>query len=160
MRTAARACVQARRRYQDLRARLGRSHTVPYGSGRLAETELHIGGKERTLLIVDDDQPFREVAKALLDGAGFRVVGVAEDGVACRDQAERLRPHVVLLDVQLPDTNGFDLCRFLVDAGHEVVLCSVREAAEYGPLVAWCGARAFVAKQSLSPQALTEVLDT
>jgi hypothetical protein len=47
-----------------------------------------------------------------------------------------------------------------VDAGHVVVLCSVREAAEYGLLVAWCGARGFVGKQSLSPQALAEVLDT
>jgi DNA-binding NarL/FixJ family response regulator len=110
------------------------------------------------VLIVDDDQFFREMAVALLDGQGLNVVGEAADGAAGVEQAHRLRPDVVLLDVQLPDLNGFEVGRILVNAGFQVVLCSAREASAYGPLVARSGARGFIAKAVLSPQELKRIL--
>ncbi|WP_329375925.1 response regulator [Streptomyces sp. NBC_01483] len=122
-------------------------------------TEPGISGSDWTLLIIDDDQLFRDAAIALLDGAGFRVLGDAADGATGVEQAERIRPDVVLLDVNLPDINGFELCRRLVDAGYEVVLCSVHEASDYGPLLAWSGARGFVPKVALTSQRLARELD-
>jgi DNA-binding NarL/FixJ family response regulator len=117
----------------------------------------------RSLLIVDDDPGFRAVARELLHGAAFRVVGEAADGAGCLEQVRALRPEVVLLDVQLPDASGFQVCRAIVDAdaadGTGVVLCSVREAADYGPAVRRCGARAFVSKAGLSAQALLRLIE-
>ncbi|WP_440069222.1 response regulator [Streptosporangium sp. OZ121] len=113
----------------------------------------------RRLLIVDDDPAFREVARALLDGETFRVVGEAETASAGLAEAARLRPEVVLLDVRLPDVSGFEVCPALVGGGADVVLSSIREAADYGPLVERCGARGFVPKRALSVEELLRVLD-
>src|SRR5258708_16780591 len=60
-----------------------------------------------TVLIVDDHDGFRESARALLEAEGFAVVGDAADGAAAVAAVERLRPDVGLLDVQLPDVDGF-----------------------------------------------------
>jgi DNA-binding NarL/FixJ family response regulator len=60
----------------------------------------------RTVPIVDDHAAFQESA-ALLEAEGFAVVGEAADGGGAIAQAERLRPEVVLLDIQLPDLDGF-----------------------------------------------------
>ncbi|MEW9552368.1 response regulator transcription factor [Nonomuraea sp. NPDC050783] len=122
--------------------------------------EQDISASELTVLIVDDDRFFREMAAALLDGQGLVVVGDAADGAAGIEQACRLRPDVVLLDIQLPDLSGFEVCRILVDAGLQVVLCSAREASAYGPLVARSGARGFISKTVLSPQELTRIIES
>ena len=60
-----------------------------------------------TVLIVDDHQAFRDSASALLEAEGFSVVGHAADGREALTEAERLRPDVVLVDIQLPDVDGF-----------------------------------------------------
>ena len=60
-----------------------------------------------TVLIVDDHEAFRQSASALLEAEGFHVIGKAADGPDAVEQAERLRPDVVLLDIQLPGIDGF-----------------------------------------------------
>jgi CheY-like chemotaxis protein len=60
-----------------------------------------------TVLIVDDHPEFRESASALLEAEGFAVIGEAADGDEAIAAVERLRPQVVLLDIQLPDLDGF-----------------------------------------------------
>ena len=62
-----------------------------------------------SVLIVDDHPSFRASARALLQAEGFEVVGEAADGAEALRAAEELHPDVVLLDVQLPDTDGFDV---------------------------------------------------
>jgi DNA-binding NarL/FixJ family response regulator len=64
-----------------------------------------------TVLIVDDHPSFRASARALLQAEGFEVVGEAEDGARALQAVEELRPDVVLLDVQLPDLDGFEVAR-------------------------------------------------
>jgi DNA-binding NarL/FixJ family response regulator len=113
-----------------------------------------------TVLIVDDHPSFRSSAHALLEAEGFEVVGEAEDGASALEAAERLRPDVVLLDVQLPDIDGFEVTRRLTSNGHgpSVVLVSSRELSDYGPLVDGSGARGFLPKNELSGAAVAELL--
>ena len=61
-----------------------------------------------TVLIVDDHRDFRAFARALLEAGGFEVVGEAVDGASALVTARALKPALVLLDVQLPDIDGFD----------------------------------------------------
>jgi DNA-binding NarL/FixJ family response regulator len=115
----------------------------------------------RTVVIVDDHPSFRATARALLLAEGFDVVGEAEDGSSALATIARLRPDVVLLDVQLPDMDGFavaaELCRGNGGAP-QVVLTSSRDAADFGLLVGQCGAVGFVPKAELSGGALRAVL--
>lgn len=113
-----------------------------------------------TVLIVDDHPTFRATAKWLLESEGFEIVGEAVDGESAVEAARRLRPEVVLLDVQLPDIDGFEVARRLTANGASpaVVLTSSRDACDFGPLVAGSGARGFVPKAELSGAALNDLL--
>jgi DNA-binding NarL/FixJ family response regulator len=113
------------------------------------------------VLIVDDHPSFRALARALLLAEGYDVVGEAESGVAALKQAKELEPDVVLLDVQLPDFDGFEVATRLTSqngAHPAVVLCSSRDGSDFGPLVAQSGASGFIPKGELSGAALKAVL--
>lgn len=113
-----------------------------------------------TALIVDDHRLFRASARMLLESEGFDVIGEAADGAEAVTEARRLHPDVIVLDVQLPDTTGFEVARSLLDTGlrSQVVLVSSRHASEYGDLVHDSGALGFIAKDELSGPALARVL--
>ena len=112
------------------------------------------------VLIVDDHASFRTFARLLLNADGFDVVGVAADGAEAISSTRDLRPDVVLLDVQLPDFDGFGVAEALrrqpwVPA---VVLVSSRAPSDYGRQVAVSSARGFIAKADLSGEAVRRVL--
>jgi DNA-binding NarL/FixJ family response regulator len=113
-----------------------------------------------TLLIVDDHPGFRFLARKLLEAGGFQVVGEAADGLAAVAIARELRPDMVLLDIQLPDIDGFQVTARLADgeAGPVVVLTSTRDRADYGERVERSGARGFIPKAELSGAALRAFL--
>jgi DNA-binding NarL/FixJ family response regulator len=112
-----------------------------------------------SVLIVDDHESFRRSAKMLLELEGFKVVGEAEDGASAVELARRLQPELVLLDIALPDTNGFDVALQLAGGPSKVVLTSSREQRDLGRRVRTSGALGFVAKDRLSGQALTDLLE-
>jgi DNA-binding NarL/FixJ family response regulator len=115
----------------------------------------------RTVLIVDDHPSFRASARAILEADGFRVVGEAEDGTSALSAIAALSPDVVLLDIQLPDMSGFDVCAKLAasnGAAPEIVLVSSRDACDFGPLIERSGACGFVAKAELSGDAVAALL--
>jgi DNA-binding NarL/FixJ family response regulator len=114
-----------------------------------------------TVLIVDDHPSFRATARLLLESEGFEVIGEAADGAAGLREARALAPDLVLLDVQLPDIDGFEVASQLTSegAGPQIVLTSSRDEADFGPLVAASGARGFVPKAELSGTRLLDLLE-
>ncbi len=122
------------------------------------------GCHHRTVLrvvIVDDHAGFRATAHQLLESEGFDVVGEAADGAQALELVSRLRPDVVLIDVQLPDMDGFEIAARLSANGHlpGIVVTSSRDAAEFGGLVERSGARGFIPKAELSGRRLTALLE-
>ena len=115
-----------------------------------------------SVLIVDDHAGFRTVARDLLAASGFDVVGEAADGMSAISEAVRVQPSVVLLDVQLPDIDGFDVTRRLLEGPEPpvVVLVSTRDARDYGRKLADSGAAGFITKGHLSGATLRAMLPT
>jgi DNA-binding NarL/FixJ family response regulator len=112
------------------------------------------------VLIVDDHPVFRSIARRLLRTGGYDVVGEAEDGTSALAATRRLRPDLVLLDIQLPDVDGCQVAQWLsaeVDPP-TVVLISSREAADYGARIERCGARGFLSKADLTHATLEAIL--
>jgi DNA-binding NarL/FixJ family response regulator len=113
------------------------------------------------ILIVDDHPSFRATVRTLLLADGFDVVGEAEDGRSALEAVERLQPDLVLLDVQLPDMDGFTVANELLrrnGIAPKIVLTSSHDESDFGPIVARCGAAAFVPKGELTGAALRAVL--
>jgi DNA-binding NarL/FixJ family response regulator len=113
-----------------------------------------------SVLIVDDHPSFRASARRLLEAEGFDVVGEARDGHAAIAAAQQLQPDLVLLDVQLPDLDGFEVAARLAALGvpSAVVLTSSRNPAEYGRRSTGAAVRGFVPKAELSGAVLTALL--
>jgi DNA-binding NarL/FixJ family response regulator len=109
-----------------------------------------------TVVIVDDHAGFRAQARRVLEAEGFEVVGETADGASAIDEVTRLRPEIALVDVQLPDMDGFEVAVRLRAAGStaRVVLTSSRDATDFGSLVEKSGALGFIAKAELSGAAL------
>lgn len=113
-----------------------------------------------TAVVVDDHAGFRTSARFLLEVEGFQVVGEAADGASAIEAVERLRPALVLLDVQLPDGQGYDIARQIFDRGltPRIVLISSRDESDYGDNVRTSGAVGFLNKAELSGDRLRALL--
>lgn len=74
-----------------------------------------------TILVVDDNEANRALARSTLEDEGYRVV-VANDGRAGLEALEREKPDCVLLDVRMPDVNGFEACQQIrsLPGGHDI----------------------------------------
>lgn len=113
-----------------------------------------------SVLVVDDDPVFRALAATVLGDAGLTVIGSANGFTTAIEAATRLKPLAVLLDVGLPDGDGFDLARRLVDLPWQprVVLTSVDGDAGAAEDVARSGAQAFIPKADLPNAPLARLL--
>lgn len=119
--------------------------TSPGGGGTLIDMRPR-------LLVVDDSALFRDAARDLLAADGYDVVGVAVDGQDAVDSVRRQHPEIVILDVALPDLDGFAVAerlRALPDPP-AVVLVSSRDWSDLERRIAECGACGFLAKDDLS----------
>jgi CheY-like chemotaxis protein len=112
------------------------------------------------ILVVDDHAGFRAFARLMLEADGF-VVCEAATGLEATRAALDVRPQLVLLDIQLPDIDGFEVARRLAaqDDQPVVVLTSSREARDYGGQIAVSPAAGFLPKEQLSGEALRTFLD-
>jgi DNA-binding NarL/FixJ family response regulator len=114
-----------------------------------------------SLVLVDDHESFRAEARALLEEDGFRIVGEAADGLGALEVIRDAKPDVVLLDIVLPDIDGFEVAdRLASDSpGTHVVLISSRDAGDYRAHLARSSAVGFISKADLSGDALVSVLE-
>jgi CheY-like chemotaxis protein len=112
------------------------------------------------IVIVDDDPSFLTTVRRLLEAEGFVVVAEALNGVDGVAAAVELDPDLVLVDVTLPDIDGFEVVKRLADGGRSppVVLTSIRSAVDFGDLVERSRAQAFITKAEISGEALTEII--
>lgn len=126
-------------------------------------------GRRGTLLIVDDHPGFRSFARSLLEAEGYVVVGEAGDGATAVAVARALSPELVLLDVALPDVDGFIVCEQIVSPEGpsgpggprrpSVILTSSRDQSSFRRRLSASSARGFVAKQDLTGAALAALLE-
>jgi DNA-binding NarL/FixJ family response regulator len=114
----------------------------------------------RHALIVDDHPGFREQARRLLEEIGVQVVSEAATGQEALSAVRCLKPDLVLLDIQLPDLDGFAVAAELTSVSPSpiIVLVSTRDATNYGSRVETSGAAAFIAKVDLSTDCLLSLL--
>ena len=113
-----------------------------------------------TLLIVDDHDEFRRFMTTQLGEDGFEVAGEADSGESGLVEYARLHTDVVLLDVQLPGIDGFEVARRLAESPMppRVVLTSSRMASDYGHRVEQAPVRGFIPKHELTAGALNALL--
>lgn len=112
----------------------------------------------RSVVIVDDSPAFRASATRLLRQKGYEVVGEAVDGASAVAAVTNLRPQVVLLDIQLPDMDGFEVARRLETSGSAVVLISGRSEKSYRGRLGRSAVLGFVHKGELAGGRLEAVL--
>jgi DNA-binding NarL/FixJ family response regulator len=114
-----------------------------------------------TILIVDDDPRFRTQAAAVLEADGFVVIGEAVDGASGLLAVQSLRPDYVLLDIGLPDIEGFEVAQTLALTGPPplVVLTSSRDAGAYGPRLIKGPSLGFIPKEEVSGSAIRALVD-
>ena len=109
------------------------------------------------VLIVDDQAPFRNAARAVVEATdGFEVVGESDTGEASIEVAARLKPDLVLMDVNLPGINGLEATRRILQtsSGVTVMLLSTYEEEEFASKATECGAAAYIAKSRFDPDRL------
>jgi len=137
----------------------GSVRVSPIGS---ADRRCDDASMAQTLVVVDDDPGFRSLIRRLLNVSGFDVVGDAGDGCEALRLTRRLRPDIVLLDIQMPGPDGFSVARELLREPRPpaVVLTSGRSAEDYGDRITGCtGVAGFLPKDQLSGVLLQELIE-
>jgi DNA-binding NarL/FixJ family response regulator len=113
----------------------------------------------RRVFVVDDHDGFRATARRLLEAEGWQVVGETADGGTAIETAAALRPDLVLLDIGLPDLDGFAVAERLAAAGvTNIVLVSSRDRDAYGERLGSTAARGFITKGDLDGAGLRRLL--
>jgi DNA-binding NarL/FixJ family response regulator len=113
-------------------------------------------------LIVDDNEPFLNEARELLEREGIDVIGVATTGAEALARIAELKPDLALVDIDLGGESGFDLIRAMADqpnrSATSVILISVHDQSDFADLIEASSAAGFVSKTELSAQAIQAVL--
>jgi DNA-binding NarL/FixJ family response regulator len=114
----------------------------------------------RRVLIIDDNAAYRAAVRQLLERGGFMVVAEAGDGSKGIEDARTHRPDVVIVDVQLPGADGFEVAERLagLDVPLAVILTSSLDDSDFGALVASSSALGFIPKAELSASAVEALL--
>lgn len=115
-----------------------------------------------TVLVVDDQAPFRDVARLVVEMTDrFEVVGEAADGLSGVAAAEELKPSLVLMDLNMPDIDGFEATRRIRQAEPKVrvLMLSTHDPADYRDQAIEAGAFDFMSKSAFDPFVLAQAWD-
>lgn len=114
----------------------------------------------QAVLIVDDHAGFRLSARRILEADGYEVIGEAEDGRSAIEAAARLRPDIVLLDVHLPDVDGFEAAREIATqpGAPAIVLTSSHDREDFGDTLPSSRAAGFIPKDELCGAAVAALV--
>jgi DNA-binding NarL/FixJ family response regulator len=112
------------------------------------------------VLIVDDHPMFREGLAAILRAdPDIQIVGTAENGKQALDNAAELQPDVVLMDLNLPDINGIEATRIIVNQSPHIAVLVITmfedDASVFSAMRA--GARGYLIKGATGPDILRAV---
>ncbi len=115
-----------------------------------------------TVLIVDDHEGYRTFLAKLLEGESLTVCGTTGDGESALDVVRDVEPDVVVLDVQLPGIDGFEVAKRIAEYPHHpvVILTSTRDAEDFGSRIALAPVLGFVPKHEMSLVRLESMLAT
>lgn len=117
---------------------------------------------QHSVLLVDDQETFRDIARnQLATDETFQIVGEAADGTGAIELNEQLHPNVIVMDIQMPDMSGIEAARKILseDPSVRIVLTSMGDDMEYGPLAHEIGACGFIPKRELSATAVHQLID-
>jgi two-component system, NarL family, nitrate/nitrite response regulator NarL len=138
-------------------------HSAPASSNAARRATCDTGPMPTRVLIVDDNRPFLEAARVLLERQGLSVVGVALTGAEALRRAGELQPDLALVDIMLAEESGFECARDLIehdrDGGPAVILISTHAEADFADLIAESPARGFLPKSELSADAILRILN-
>ena len=112
------------------------------------------------LLLVDDHEVVRRGLAALLEGhEGWQIVGEAGDGRSAVKLAQEAQPHVVVMDVGLPELNGFEATRQILKTlpQTEVLILTMHDGEQLVREVIDAGARGYVLKSDAGRQLVAAV---
>jgi CheY-like chemotaxis protein len=114
----------------------------------------------RRVLIVDDNSAFRAAARQLLERGRFVVVAEAVSGNSAVREAASHLPDLALVDLQLPDFDGFEVAERLsrLSPRTRVILTSSLDGSDFGTLLAGSPALGFIPKGDLSVAAIEVLL--
>lgn len=114
------------------------------------------------VLVVDDQAPFRAAARAVIARVpGFELVAEATSGEEAVDLVDKVRPGVVLMDINMGVMDGLEATKLITTAHPEtmVILVSTYTEADMPSTARRCGAAAYVNKDELSPRVIRRIWD-
>jgi DNA-binding NarL/FixJ family response regulator len=125
-----------------------------------AEAHAQSVGARETVLIVDDHDGFRRSMRRMLERAGYDVVGEAVDGMSAIAEALRLQPDIALVDIRLPDIDGFAVATAIRSArsARSILLISTRQRLDHGERLASSDADGFIEKSDLSARSIAAIV--
>jgi two-component system, NarL family, response regulator NreC len=107
-----------------------------------------------SILLVDDHKVLRDGLRAILEAKGFSVLGEAGSGHEALEQAHRLKPKIVVMDISMPGLNGVDATRRLVSElpGTKVIGLSMNSDRRYVSAMFEAGASGYLLKNSAAEE--------
>lgn len=121
-----------------------------------------MGEHEVTVLVVDDQPPFRKAARAVVAATpGFEVLDEARSGEDAVEMTERLKPDLVLMDINLGGMSGIEATRRIARSRPStvIVLISTYQASDLPADATDCGAAAYLNKEDVGPAELRRIWD-
>lgn len=121
---------------------------------------MRMANRDGAILVVEDDPEINELVGAYAEIAGFDYVAALNGESAIQEAAQR-HPVLILLDIMLPDLDGFEVCQRLkrseVTRGIPVVILTALDREEYRQRSCQCGAVGYLTKP-FDPESLIQTM--